>query len=90
MGESGALWHPGLVFRGGEREKLVFLHYPPLYQSYSCEGVLQKLSEYGVKECYYGHIHGNGCRSAFQGERDGVRFRLISADYLGFVPLKIR
>lgn len=75
---------------GGEKEKLVFLHYPPVYHAYTCESILQKLREYGVGECYYGHIHGNGCRSAFQGEREGTRFRLISADYLGFIPLKIR
>ena len=75
---------------GGEGEKLVFLHYPPLYQQYVCPGILDTLQTFGVKECYYGHIHGNGCRSAFQGERRGVRYRLISADYLDFFPLKIR
>ncbi|MBR4579536.1 MAG: metallophosphoesterase [Oscillospiraceae bacterium] len=74
----------------GEREKLVFLHYPPIYHAYTCDGVLQKLRDYAVRECYYGHIHGNGIRSAFQGEREGTAFRLISADYLDFVPLKIR
>ncbi|MBR6207540.1 MAG: metallophosphoesterase [Oscillospiraceae bacterium] len=74
----------------GDREKLVFLHYPPIYHAYTCDGVLQKLRDYAVRECYYGHIHGNGIRSAFQGEREGTAFRLISADYLDFVPLKIR
>ena len=74
----------------GEREKLVFLHYPPIYHAYTCDGVLQKLRDYAVRECYYGHIHGTGIRSAFQGEREGTAFRLISADYLDFVPLKIR
>ena len=75
---------------GGEGEKLAFLHYPPLYQQYTCPGILETLHTYGVKECYYGHIHGSGCRSAFQGERDGIRYRLISADFLDFFPLKIR
>ena len=75
---------------GEEREKLAFLHYPPVYQQYTCPGILDTLRTYGVKECYYGHIHGNGCRSAFQGEREGIRYRLISADYLDFFPLKIR
>ncbi len=74
----------------GDQDKLVFLHYPPIYHAYTCDGVLQKLRDYAVRECYYGHIHGNGIRSAFQGEREGTAFRLISADYLDFVPLKIR
>ena len=42
----------------GEREKLVFLHYPPLYLHYTCPEILHVLSKYGVHECCYGHIHG--------------------------------
>lgn len=74
----------------GEREKLVFLHYPPLYMNYSCPPILDKLREFGVRECFYGHIHGNGIRAAFQGEREGVVYRLVSADSLDFFPYKIR
>ena len=68
----------------------VFLHYPPLYLHYTCPEILHVLSEYGVHECCYGHIHGYGCRSAFIGESDGVRYRLVSADFLDFVPYKLR
>ena len=74
----------------GDREKLCFLHYPPLYLHYTCPEILHVLSEYGVHECCYGHIHGYGCRSAFIGESDGVRYRLVSADFLDFVPYKLR
>ncbi|MBQ7737090.1 MAG: metallophosphoesterase [Oscillospiraceae bacterium] len=74
----------------GDREKIVFLHYPPIYQHYRCGEIMELLVRYGVRECYYGHIHGNGSRSAFQGEENGVHYRLLSADYLDFYPLKIR
>ena len=70
----------------GDREKLVFLHYPPIYQGYTCPEILTVLDEFGVHECSYGHIHGTGSRAAFLGERNGTRFRLISADYLDFIP----
>lgn len=73
----------------GEREKIVFLHYPPIYQGYQCPPILALLRQYGVRRCYYAHLHGPACRLAFQGERDGTEFSLISADYLGFVPKKI-
>ena len=33
----------------GDREKLCFLHYPPLYQGYQCPEILRLLREYGVK-----------------------------------------
>ncbi|MGM9662202.1 MAG: metallophosphoesterase [Oscillospiraceae bacterium] len=73
----------------GEREKLCFLHYPPLYQGYRCEEVLALLRRYGVRRCCYGHLHGPSHRLAVQGTAEGVEFSLVSADYLGFRPKKI-
>ena len=73
----------------GERPKLVFLHYPPIYQGYECPEILSLLEQYQVERCYYGHIHGKGHAAAFQGERNGTVFRMVSADYLDFYPLKV-
>ena len=73
----------------GERPKLVFLHYPPIYQGYECPEILALLEQYQVERCYYGHIHGKGHSAAFQGERNGTVFRMVSADYLDFYPLKV-
>ena len=75
---------------GGEREKIVFLHYPPIFQNYRCEEILQMLREYGVRSCYYGHLHGKGCAAAFRGWADGTEYHLISADAVDFHPVKIR
>ncbi len=74
---------------GGDREKIVFLHYPPIFQNYRCEEILQLLRDYKVKLCCYGHIHGKGCASAFEGWSGGTRFRLISADHIDFQPERI-
>lgn len=71
-------------------EKLVFLHYPPAYLNYRCDEIFALLKEFSVKTCYYGHIHGAGCRSAFNGWTGGLELRLVSADSLNFKPLKIR
>ncbi len=73
----------------GDREKLCFLHYPPCYQGYECKPIMDLLNQYGVKRCWYGHLHGYSHRLAIQGEREGVAYRLISADYLGFRPERI-
>ena len=73
----------------GDREKLCFLHYPPIYKGYRCQEILDLLSGYGVKACYYGHLHGPSHRLAIEGRVDGVDYRLVSADYLGFQPKKI-
>ena len=73
----------------GEGEKIVFLHYPPVYPGANAAQILDILHEYGVRRCYYGHIHSNGCRFAFQGEWQGVQLTMVSADYLAFMPKKI-
>ena len=53
------------------------------------EEILQLLWDYEVKTCFYGHIHGKGCAAAFEGWSGGTQFRLVSADHLGFRPVKI-
>ena len=71
-----------------ELERVVFLHFPPVFREFRCEEILNVLKEYGVKQCFYGHIH--GCYdqpSSFM--EDGITFSLISADYLNFTPKKI-
>lgn len=73
----------------GEREKICFLHYPPIYQGYRCPELLQLLSDYRVKTCYYGHLHGQAHRRAIEGTVGETAFSLVAADYLQFVPKKI-
>ena len=74
----------------GEKEKLVFLHYPPKYRGYECEPIVELLHRYGVRRCFYGHLHGASHNLALEGLWDGVEFSLVSADYLQFIPKKIR
>ena len=73
----------------GDREKLVFLHYPPLYQGYQCPEILSMLETYKVELCCYGHLHGPVIRRRQEGKYGNTEFSLISGDYLGFVPKKI-
>lgn len=73
----------------GETDKHVFLHYPPKLMNYECKDILNLLSLYNVKHCWYGHLHSNGRGVAFEGEYCGINFRLISADHLHFIPLKV-
>lgn len=73
----------------GERTKLVFLHYPPIYGNYRCEEILSLLKEHRVPLCFYGHIHGKGCAAAFNGWHEGTQFKLVSADFVNFTPVRI-
>ena len=73
----------------GDREKLVFLHYPPRYKGYTCQEILDLLEKYGVRQCFYGHLHGASHKLAMEGLWDGVYYRLLSADYLNFRPYMV-
>lgn len=70
-----------------ELPKIVFLHYPPRYRGYECQEILELLKRYNVSRCYYGHLHGASHGLAMEGIWDGVEYRLVSADKLGFQPL---
>jgi predicted phosphohydrolase len=69
-----------------EGEIVAFLHYPPINENQQCKEILEVLSQFPVKQFFFGHLHGfvaPGCASI---EKDGVKFNLISADYLRFTP----
>lgn len=68
-------------------EPVVFLHYPPVYADQRCEELIAVLQREKIRRCYYGHVHSVGIRLAFNGTLDGIEYRLVSADALGFCPL---
>lgn len=65
---------------------VVFLHYPPISHEYRCRAIYDLLTQQKISRCYYAHLHGSVAFTAFNGESDGVRFELLSADYLKFCP----
>lgn len=73
----------------GNLPKMVFLHYPPRYKGYTCEPILELLERYGVRRCFYGHLHGASHGLAMEGLWDGIDFRLVSADKLDFKPFLV-
>ena len=74
----------------GEREKICFLHYPPVYRGYRCQPILDLLHRYGVRQCWYGHLHSESHRLAVTGDFEGIDFRLVSADYVNFTPILVK
>jgi predicted phosphohydrolase len=63
---------------------LGMIHYPPFNERREDNGFTALFAEYGVKTVLYGHLHGKSIASAFQGEREGIQYRLVSCDALDF------
>lgn len=67
----------------------VFLHYPPIFANDYNYEILEVLHKYGIKQCFYGHIHGRASQNAINGTRDGITYHLVASDYLKFCPMEI-
>lgn len=76
----------GIQKFGNDKEIICFLHYPPFFKESVPEEIdfIKTMNNLGVHKCYYGHLHGESHREAFEGEMNGIEFFLISSDYLDF------
>lgn len=70
-------------------ELTAFIHYPPIYGTEENVLLTELLHKYNVRRCFYAHLHGNCIKNALNGERGGVYYKLVSADGIGFDPLRI-
>lgn len=70
-------------------EPVVFLHYPPVFAGYRCDEIMQVLHDYGIKRCYYGHLHSASQYRAVTGDCEGIEMKLISADAVRFTPVLV-
>ena len=68
-----------------EKEIVVFMHFPPLWNGKESETITELLEAYGIKRLYYGHIHGNYSVPSQFTHKD-ISLSIISADYLEFIP----
>ena len=66
------------------RPIICMLHYPPVGEKKESSAFSDLMEQYGVHTCVYGHLHGEGVRTGFNGVREGVNYHLVSCDGLGF------
>ena len=80
-----------MALKAGEhaqKEILVFLHFPPVWNGEVCREITDLLQEYGVSRCYCGHIHGIYYAPKVE-PFENLQIFLISSDFLDFVPHRI-
>lgn len=66
----------------------VFLHFPPIYNSFRVQRFVELFHTYAIENVWYGHIHGNYTMPA-QFTENGTTYHMIAADYLDFYPAKV-
>ncbi|HOP73007.1 MAG TPA: metallophosphoesterase [Thermoclostridium caenicola] len=68
---------------------IAMLHYPPFDDAHSMNDFGALLKEYGVEVCVYGHIHGRWDEAWKDETVEGIKYALVSADFLSFTPMRI-
>lgn len=71
------------------QDVMVAMHYPPFNARREPSEFVEVMKKYNVGVCIYGHLHSHGFKNAVEGELDGISYKLVSADYLNFMPVRI-
>ena len=83
----------GIENYGEDKEKIAFLHYPPIIkqhlQNNEINAFIEILKKYHINKCYYGHLHSTAIKEAVEGEHFGIDFQLVSADATQFNLVKV-
>ena len=81
-----------MAVNSGYGDKIVvMLHYPPMNDKHEASGFTELISQYrGIRKVVYGHLHGHeSIVQRFEGMLNGVEYKLVSADFVNFKPIKI-
>ena len=71
------------------KKHIMMIHYPPLTSNQDFTEFAHLMAEGGIDICVYGHLHGKAHKKAFEGDFEGTKFICVSADYVGFKPVRI-
>lgn len=74
----------------GAENIVLMMHYPPMNDKKEDSAFTELFREYPIKKVVYGHLHGETSHATgFQGERYGIEYELVAADYIDFCPKRI-
>lgn len=76
--------------KGKPNEIIVMMHFMPTNESHEQSGFIELLLEYEVTRVIYGHLHDRARNYRLPDEAWGIKFHLVSADFVNFTPVLIR
>ena len=76
--------------QAGFSKYIMFLHYPPTNILEKESAFTAMAEEYGAEQVIYAHSHGESrFHDSIEGEFHGIRYSLVSGDYLKWRPYKV-
>lgn len=78
------------AMRAGAEKIILMMHYPPMNDKKEDSAFTELFKEYPIRKVVYGHLHGAASHATgFEGERDGIEYTLVAADFIDFCPKRI-
>lgn len=69
---------------------ILMMHFPPTNDKHDKSDFIKLIEHYNIKKVIYGHLHGKKkYDNSLTGIKNNVDYSLVSADFLGFTPIKI-
>ena len=76
--------------QAGYRKYIMFLHYPPTNILEKSSPFTEIAEEYGAQQVVYAHCHGRSrYYDSILGDHNGIKYSLVSGDFLKWKPAKI-
>jgi predicted phosphohydrolase len=86
---TSALEHAA-VQRTDNQPVILMMHFPPYTSDGQPTGFSEIVRRYAPEVCVYGHLHlQHEWAVAVDGARDGTRYHLVAADYMGMCPRRV-
>lgn len=70
-------------------EIICMMHFMPTNEMHEKSGFIDLFLKYGVNRVVYGHLHDRARKYRLPGEMWGIKFHLVSADFVQFTPTLI-
>ncbi len=70
-------------------KRIVMTHYAPIGSDLEDSRASHLLEQYHVDICIFGHLHGIDPATPLFGEKNGIQYLLVAADYVDFTPIKL-
>ena len=72
------------------KDIIVLIHFMPTAELHEKNEFIEMFQKYGVSTVIYSHLHGAAARLRLPDSAWGIKFYLVSADYIDFTPLLIK
>ena len=81
---------PNRKMEEGADRFIMFLHYPPTSILERNSAFTAMAEAYGAEQVIYAHCHGESrFHDSIEGRHHGIEYRLVSGDYLRWMPARI-